>query len=149
IFDNEASPTVLPYSRVIWVRHDDRKKTATLERWLKHPDGLSAGSQGNSQALDRGHTFVGWGQLPRFSEFDKDSNLVFDAALPDGYNSYRAWRYEWEGRPSTPPTVTATSTPEGTTIIHAIWNGATEVASWDVLDGSAASADDDDDGDEH
>ena len=36
-FDNEASPTVLPYSRVIWVRHDDVNKTATLERWFKHP----------------------------------------------------------------------------------------------------------------
>ncbi len=136
IFDNEASPAVLPYSRVIWVRHDDRRKTATLERWLKHPDGLSAGSQGNSEGLDDGHTFVGWGQLPSFSEFDKHDNLIFDAALPDGYNSYRAWRHEWEGKPSTAPTATAITTPDGDTVIHAIWNGATEVARWDVLDAS-------------
>ena len=136
IFDNEASPTVLPYSRVIWVRHDDRRKTATLERWFKHPDGLLAGSQGNAEALDNGDTFVNWGALPRFSEFDRENNLVFDAAFPAGYNSYRAYRYEWVGEPETAPTVAAAITGDGDTTVHAIWNGATEVARWEVLDAS-------------
>ena len=136
IFDNEASPTILPYSRVIWVRHDDVNKTATLERWFKHPDNLSAGSQGNSQALDNGDTFVGWGALPRFSEFDVDNNLVFDAAFPAGYNTYRAWKHVWVGQPDTPPTTTAEVTADGETTVDAIWNGATEVARWDVLDAS-------------
>jgi hypothetical protein len=137
IFDNEAGPAVLPYSRVIWVRHDDVNKTATLERWLTHPDGLSAASQGNAQGLENGDTFVGWGQLPRFSEFDRDNALVFDAALPAGYNSYRAYRHEWVGEPDTRPVATAQRTSEGDTIVHAIWNGATEVTRWDVVDGSA------------
>jgi hypothetical protein len=137
IFDNEAAPQVLPYSRVIWVRHDDRNKTATLERWLKHPDGLSAGSQGNAEGLENGDTFVGWGALPRFSEFDDQNNLIFDAALPTGYNSYRAWRYEWVGEPDTRPTATAQLTSDGNTVVHAIWNGATEVARWEVVDASA------------
>ncbi|HSY24552.1 MAG TPA: arylsulfotransferase family protein [Polyangiaceae bacterium] len=132
-FDNEASPTVLPYSRVIWVRHDDRNKTATLERWFKHPDNLSAGSQGDAEGLDNGDTFVGWGALPRFSEFDDQSNLIFDAALPTGYNSYRAWRYVWTGEPDAPPTAIAQVT-DGNTVVHAVWNGATEVARWEVLE---------------
>jgi hypothetical protein len=143
IFDNEAAPTVLPYSRVIWVRHDERKKTATLERWLKHPDGLSAGSQGNSEALENGDTFVGWGQLPRFSEFDRDNNLLLDAALPTGYNSYRAWKYEWRGEPETAPTASAQLTSDGNTIVHAVWNGATEVAHWEVVDASGGDGDGD------
>jgi hypothetical protein len=134
IFDNEASPTVLPYSRVIWVRHDDRRKTATLERWFKHPESLSAGSQGNAEALDNGNTFVDWGALPRFSEFDIDNNLVFDASFPQGYNSYRAYRYVWDGEPETIPTASAAVDIDGDTIIDAIWNGATKVASWEVLD---------------
>jgi hypothetical protein len=134
-FDNEASPTVLPYSRVIWVRHDDRNKTATLERWFKHPDNLSAGSQGDAEGLDNGDTFVGWGALPRFSEFDDQNNLIFDAALPTGYNSYRAWRYVWVGEPDTLPTATA-QVSDGNTVVHAVWNGATEVARWEVLEGS-------------
>jgi hypothetical protein len=139
IFDNEASPTVLPYSRVIWVRHDDRRKTATLERWFKHPDSLSAGSQGNAEALDNGDTFVDWGALPRFSEFDRDNNLVFDAAFPAGYNSYRAYRYDWVGEPETVPTAVAAISDAGDTTVHAIWNGATEVARWEVFEASSGN----------
>jgi hypothetical protein len=133
IFDNEAAPEVLPYSRVLWVRHDDVKKTATLERWFKHPDGLLAPSQGNAQGLENGDTFVGWGALPRLSEFDERNDLLFDAALPTGYNSYRAYRFEWRGEPDTRPTATAARTADGDTVVHAIWNGATEVARWDVV----------------
>jgi hypothetical protein len=145
IFDNEASPTVLPYSRVIWVRHDDVNKTATLERWFKHPDNLSAGSQGNAEGLPNGDTFVGWGALPRFSEFDRNDNLLFDAALPQGYNSYRAFKNEWVGLPDTKPTASAQVTSDGNTSVQASWNGATEVARWDVVDvathGVVATAD--------
>jgi hypothetical protein len=136
IFDNEASPTVLPYSRVIWVRADRRTKTATLERWFKHPEGLSAGSQGNAQALDNGDTFVGWGALPRFSEFDRRNDLVFDAAFPPGYNTYRAYRFAWEGEPDGAPQASAERTSDGDTVVHAVWNGATEVARWEVLEPS-------------
>src|SRR5580704_6057050 len=40
IFDNESAGTpVLPYSRIIWVRHDDVHRPATLARWFKHPEG--------------------------------------------------------------------------------------------------------------
>jgi hypothetical protein len=134
IFDNEAAPPVLPYSRVIWVRHDDVSKTATLERWFKHPDGLQAGSQGNAEGLEDGHTFVGWGALPRLSEFDRDGNLVFDAALPSRYNSYRTYRFEWAGEPEVAPTVSAVRNADGSTTVHAVWNGATHVATWDVVD---------------
>jgi len=134
IFDNEASPAVLPYSRVIWVRHDDEKKTATLERSFKHPESLSAGSQGNAQGLENGDTFVGWGALPRISEFDERGGLVFDASFPAGYNTYRAYRFEWRGEPDTRPTAIATRAANGDTVVRAIWNGATEVVEWDVLE---------------
>jgi len=145
IFDNESNGTpVLPYSRVIWVRRDDGRKTATLERWLKHPDGLQAPSQGNAQGLDNGDTFVGWGALPRFSEFGRENELLFDAELPAGYNSYRAYRFQWKGEPSVGPTATAQRTSDGSTVVHAIWNGATEVARWDIVAG-----DGDDDSDDH
>ncbi len=136
IFDNEAGPAILPYSRVIWVRHDDVTKAAKLERWLKHPDGLSAASQGNAQGLENGDTFVGWGQLPHFSEFDSDNKLVFDAQLATGYNSYRAYRDEWIGEPNTRPTANVQQQADGGAVVNAVWNGATEVAVWDVLDGS-------------
>jgi hypothetical protein len=135
IFDNESNgAAVLPYSRVIWVRHDDIRRTATLERWFKHPDGLLAASQGNSQALVNGDTFVGWGQVGRYSEFSPAGDLLLDAAFPANYDTYRAYRHEWIGEPETIPAVTAQAADSGTTV-HAIWNGATEVRHWEVLGG--------------
>jgi hypothetical protein len=135
IFDNEATPAVLPHSRLIWVRRDLRDHTATLVRSLEHPDLLSAGSQGNSQALDNGDTFVGWGATGRFSEFDEQGKLLFDASVPAGYDTYRAYRHRWHARPAQAPTATATRNPDGTTTVHAVWNGATDVARWIVIGG--------------
>jgi hypothetical protein len=135
VFDNEAAPTILPRSRVIWLRRDPWTHTVSLVRAFEHPDGLSAGSQGNSQALDGGHTFVGWGATGRFSELDPFGNLVFDASVPTGYDTYRAYRHVWHGRPDVPPTATAQRTSEDAVTVHAIWNGATDVARWIVVAG--------------
>ena len=98
-FDNEAAPSVLPYSRVVWIRQNPHDKTSTLVKQLVHPDKIQAGSQGNAQALDGGHTFVGWGATGRFSEFDADGNLLFDATVPTtgGWDDYRAYRFAWHG----------------------------------------------------
>jgi hypothetical protein len=96
IFDNEVNPKpVLPRSRVIWLKLDPLAKTATLIRSLDHPDHLSVLSQGSAQLLDNGNTFVGWGEPGRFSEFDANGRLIFDATLPKGYDTYRAYRFRW------------------------------------------------------
>jgi hypothetical protein len=141
LFDNESNGTpVLPHSRILWIHLDPRAMTATLVRLLEHPAGVSAFSQGNAQALDNGDTFVGWGAVGRASEFDSDGRLLFDAVLPNGYDSYRAYRAEWDGEPDAPPTATAQRNADGSTTVHAIWNGATQVVAWRVLAGAAASS---------
>jgi hypothetical protein len=140
LFDNEASPKVLPYSRVIWIRLDTEAKTATLVKEFRHPAGVSAGSQGNSQALDNGDTFVGWGQTGRLSEFDSQGSLLFDATVPAGYDTYRAYRESWSAEPESDPIATGQRNADGTTTVHALWNGATDVAAWRVLAGSDAKA---------
>ena len=61
--------------------------------------GLSVSSQGGSQALENGDTFVGWGVVGRFSEFDADGHLIFDASVPAGYDTYRAYRFSPRGDP--------------------------------------------------
>jgi hypothetical protein len=138
IFDNESNGTpVLPYSRVIWVNHNDTAKTATLVQWFEHPDALSVPSQGDSEALDNGDTFVGWGALGRFSEFDAYGNLLFDANVPPGYDTYRAYRYTWTPDLHDKPTATGQVQTQGSTIVHAIWNGATGIATWEVQDASS------------
>ena len=139
LFDNEAAPAVRQHSRVIWIHLDQRRKTATLVRSIEHPDGLLAGSQGNSQALDDGHTFVGWGATGRVSEFDEDGALLFDASVPTGWDTYRGYRAEWEGDPDADPVATAQHAGASTTV-HAIWNGATDVSDWRVLAGPDASS---------
>jgi hypothetical protein len=141
IFDNESNGVpVLAQSRVIWVHLDMRTMTATLVRSFEHPEGLSVFSQGNAQALGNDDTFVGWGALGRFSEFDASGGLMFDASLPRGYDSYRAYREDWDGQPDTSPTTIAERNGDGTTSVHAIWNGATQVAEWRVLAGPEAGS---------
>ncbi|HTQ06072.1 MAG TPA: arylsulfotransferase family protein [Polyangiaceae bacterium] len=137
IFDNEASPSVLPYSRVVWIRRDPFDHGSTLVKELIHPDKIQAGSQGNAQALGQGHTFVGWGATGRFSEFDAAGNLLFDANVPStgGWDTYRAYRFVWHATPDTRPTATASRNADGSVTVHAIWNGATDVAHWIVLAG--------------
>jgi len=137
IFDNESNGTpFLPYSRIIWIKVDPLTRTAALVRSIQHPQGLLAASQGGAQALDNGDTLVGWGSVGRFSEFDAGRHLIFDAAVPSGYDTYRAYRFVWHGDPRTKPTATAQREADGSTIVHAIWNGATDVFRWDVLDAS-------------
>ena len=96
----------------------------------------TAGSQGNAQLLPGGDLFVGWGQLGRFSEFGPDGSLRFDAQLPAGYDTYRAYRSPWVGTPDTSPTATATRTDANHVSVAAIWNGATQVDRWLVLAGN-------------
>jgi hypothetical protein len=141
IFDNESDGTaVMPASRAIWVTHDDGAMTATLARSIQHPAGLSALAEGSAQSLPNGNTFVEWGILGRFSEFDPSGNLLFDASEPAGFGSYRGYRFPWTSVPTTSPTLTVQANSDGTTTVHAIWNGATNVATWNLMGGSSAGS---------
>jgi hypothetical protein len=98
-FDNESSGTpLLSASRAVTVRLDFRTRTATLVASDEQPAGLVASSQGNAQTTGTGDLFVGWGILPYFSEFSPSGHLVFNAELPTGVNTYRAYRLPWPGR---------------------------------------------------
>ncbi len=139
IFDNESNGTpVLPSSRVIWVSHDDTTMTATLMRSIVHPLGLSIVAEGSAQTLPNGDTFVGWGLAGRFSEFDPSGQLVLDAGFPTGCGTYRAFRFPWTATPATPPTAVGYLNADGTTAVHAVWNGATGIASWQILSGDSS-----------
>lgn len=77
---------------------DFRTRTATLVASDDQPAGLVASSQGDAQTTSNGDLFVGWGILPYFSEFRPSGRLLFNAELPTGVNSYRAYRLPWPGR---------------------------------------------------
>jgi Arylsulfotransferase (ASST) len=143
IFDNGASPAVHSQSRGIVVSLNPQQKTATLVGQLLHPPPLVADSQGNLQALPNGDWFLGWGQVPDFSELSASGQLLFDAHFPGRTQSYRDFRFSWTGTPAHPPAFTvqaAAAAASGGATVYASWNGATLVAGWRVLAGPSATS---------
>jgi hypothetical protein len=138
MFDNgnDGTTQTESESRVVWIHLDPVSKTATLVKEVRHPQHLYATSQGNAQGLANGSLFVGWGSNARVSEFDAQGNLLFNASVPG--ETYRGYRFEWSGRPRTPPVATVRHSG-GNTTVHAVWNGATDVARWRVLAGPRSS----------
>jgi hypothetical protein len=135
LYDNSASPATKKFSRAETVHIDEAKKTATLETAFNHPLKLLSASQGDVQTLPNGDQFVGFGSQRWFSEFSPTGKLLFDGHIAKGNDSYRAFRFEWTGRPGNPPKVIATKSK-----VTASWNGATGVARWQLLAGPSATA---------
>lgn len=136
LFDDESSPGT---SRAIVLRVDEAARTVSLVRAFARPDALLSTSQGNFQLLPNGNAFVGWGSQPFFTEFAPDGSVVFDASFVAGGQSYRSLRQSWVGRPIEAPAVAAFAGSGGTDVF-ASWNGATEVAGWQVLGGASAAS---------
>jgi hypothetical protein len=140
IFDNGDAPREHNESRGVVVSLNAQQKTATLLSQIARPVPILTESQGNIQALPNGDWFVGWGQVADFSEFNAAGQLLFDAHLPGHVQSYRAFRFPWEATPVLPPEFVAQREASGETIVYASWNGATQVASWNVLAGPDATS---------
>ena len=139
LFDNSAGPPALrKRSRGLVLRVDESAKTARVVRQYEHPGGISAPNQGSTRVQPNGNVFVGWGAAPVFSEFSAGGRLLFDGRLTRGKGNYRAIRERWTGMPATKPAVAARRTRAGRMLVYASWNGATEVARWQVLAGRSA-----------
>jgi Arylsulfotransferase (ASST) len=136
LFDNRAdSDDANVASRGVVLNLNTDAMTATLVTEYVHPTEILSVSQGNLQMLPNGNAFIGWGSAPVFSEFDADGNLRFNGRFPKGGSSYRAYSFSWKGQPTTEPAI-AVELESGTeATIYASWNGATEVATWQVLAG--------------
>jgi hypothetical protein len=137
--DGGGPPRVHAESRAITVRLDSSGKVATLVSQKQHSPALAAAFEGNVQALPDGDQFVGWGQQPYFSEYNAHGQMMFDARFVDSNSSYRAYRFPWTGKPAAPPSVTVSAEGDSANV-YVSWNGATQVASWRVLAGSAADS---------
>ena len=141
-FDDGSNPPIHSQSRALRISLDFKTHEARLLSALEHPDPpLLAASQGNAQTLADGSTVVGYGGVPEISEYSRTGSLLFDAHQPFDLAFYRAFRFPWSGRPLSPPAILAALNDTGEeTIVHASWNGATDVASWRVLAGRAAGS---------
>ena len=137
IFDDGSTPPVHTQSRAVRIALDFKTHKATLVLAYTHPNPpLLGASQGNMQTLPDGNTVVDYGGVPALSEYAKNGSLLFDAHLPFDMASYRGYRYPWSAQPQSAPALAAyeNNTAEET-IVHMSWNGATDVASWEVLAG--------------
>jgi hypothetical protein len=114
---------------------DEDEMSAALVRKYPHPQGKICGTQGSVQVLPNGNVFIGWGSNPLFSEYSRDGELLFNARFPPEVESYRAFRFPWSGDPDDDPAVAAEAGSDDKVTVYASWNGATEVASWQVLAG--------------
>ncbi len=130
LFDNGAAPRVHRQSRVIFIRLDLPRMRATLARYVVHRPPRVAINQANAQLLPRGHVLVGWGYEPYVTEYDARGRVLLDLRFGSGADSYRAFRFAWTGRPITRPAVAVHGRR-----VYVSWNGATEVARWQVLAG--------------
>jgi Arylsulfotransferase (ASST) len=130
LFDNAASaPGVADRttSRALFLNVDEKNLKVRYQRDDESPQRALALSQGDAQSLPNGDMFVGWGAVPEYTQFGPFGAVKLDATINGGSASYRAYRFNWIGRPSAPPTIVR----KGDTI-YASWNGATQVASWRV-----------------
>ncbi|XVV12685.1 arylsulfotransferase family protein [Actinoplanes sp. CA-131856] len=148
VFDNGAGVTkVRDYSRgVVFTVDEDAKKTTFVAEYV-HPDRISAPTQGNFRELADGGSFIGWGQMPHFTEHEADGSVRFAGHIPLDNQSYRAYKAEWDAEPLDRPAL-GLRVDGGNVTVSASWNGATAVARWrarwgaqpDVLTGGTIEA---------
>ena len=145
MFDDEAGPPVHGSARALVLRLNMTSKTATVQREFARPGLTIVVSEGGAQHVAGGNVMVGFGATPYFSEFSsagphKEGTMLFEAALPEGDGSYRANRYNWKATPKTLPALAAVRESPGEVAVSASWNGATAVATWEVLAGEGVQA---------
>ncbi len=140
VFDNGAGLfNAHSQSRALWLRLNFSNHTATETNQIEHAPPVLAQFEGDVQELSGGEDFVGWGQQPWFSEYNRHNQDDFDARFKDDNASFSVYRFHWNGYPQTTPAIAASNSGR-TTTVWASWNGATGVKRWRVLSGSSSSS---------
>ena len=144
VFADEAGPPVYGSSRGLRLKLTG-SAVKLIHQYLR-PNLTVAVSEGSMQVMRHGEAMVGFGSAQSFSEFAKNGDsekrgrMLFDAEMPKGDGSYRVLRFPWEGAPATSPALAAERQSPGEVSLYASWNGATGVASWEVLAGEDPEA---------
>jgi hypothetical protein len=136
LFDDASLPQEEQQASAKLLQIDTKAMTARLVARYPHSPPLLPGLAGNAQLLPNHDIFVGWGGSPDFSEYTPGGRQIFNGTFPAGIGSYRAFRFPWKGYPHTRPSIAVAQAKNGTVVVYASWNGATQVAGWRVLGGS-------------
>jgi hypothetical protein len=141
LFDNNAAvPGAQTLSRGLRIRVDMKKKRASLVEEYLAPTARTTWAMGNVQLLDDGGVFMGWGTDGSFSELGPDGSVRLDGRFADGSVTYRAFRFELDATPEGRPATEIAPAADGTLTMYVSWNGAMQVARWQLLAGPSAGA---------
>jgi arylsulfotransferase ASST len=129
-----------PESRAVVLSLDTRRMQATLKREIRHKQPpLFAFATGANQLLPNENRLVTWGITGWFTEYDADGRVCLDAHLSPKGQNYRVHRSRWSAKPTVRPAFKAYG-QGGTARFYASWNGATALASWQLLTGPRPGA---------
>jgi hypothetical protein len=118
------------------LRLDTLARTASLVAAYRHTPALHTPFLGSMELDPGGNALVGWGSS--LSEYSSTGRELLYAVWPGKDESYRVLGTRtWIGTPYYPPSGAARTTG-GHATVYASWNGATQVAGWQVLAGPSA-----------
>jgi hypothetical protein len=133
VFDNGNSRNP-SYSRGVFWAVDETNLTAHVAVQYRHDPDFFGGYTGSNRVLPNGNVLIDWGNLGRTTEYAA-GQPIFEAQYTAGDWSYRTQRADWHATPARPPDM-AVDRPSATTATgYASWNGATEVATWELWGG--------------
>lgn len=134
--DGDHHPGCAPTeSRGMLIELDVANRVANVRQTYINPERTKTQFQGTMQLLeDTGNVFIGWGGPAGYTEFSADGMALCDVRFGKHpiFNSKeggpsRIFKGFWTGKPATQPAALVTG---GKIFVH--WNGATEVAEWQV-----------------
>jgi len=140
VFDNGSDPPKEKQSRGLLLKPSVSAHTVTLRgQFVNSSRTLLAKSQGNTLGLPGGNWLMGYGGLPDFTEYDASGHVLLDGTLGKNVQNFRTYLAAWTGHPTGAPAVSVKPSAGGLSV-SVSWNGATEIASWRVLEGSSPSS---------
>jgi hypothetical protein len=119
IFDNGNFHTP-SYSRAVEYFFDTNNMTASNIWEYRHTPDRYASHMGNVQRLANGNTLINWviESLPKATEITQDNHIVYEMNFSYPSESYRTFRYEWDGVATTPYLIAETHTDRVTLIFN-------------------------------
>ncbi|KAI8633607.1 Arylsulfotransferase-domain-containing protein [Xylariaceae sp. FL1651] len=140
LFNNGVIPGTSEYqTKGMVIDIDVQAMTAKVRQEYLSPHKIGSESRGSMQILDNNRVLLGYGVNAGWSEFSMEGDLLCDVHFgpESGFGSeeilsYRVLKRKWVGRPKTPPNIVHRGTD-----VYVSWNGATEVATWALLEGDA------------
>jgi hypothetical protein len=127
-------------SRGLVLRLDPDAGRASVVRELRPPRPAISSSQGNLTVRPDGTAVIGWGSARLVTAYAADGQVLVDAAMPPGFSSYRAFLAPWSARPADQPIVHVAAAEDGSPAAWVSWNGATDVARWQLVSGDTPGA---------